>query len=75
MEEAAEHPHIAARGTITEAFGVRQPAPAPRFDRTPSAAPAPPATPGQHTVEALTEWGLDADRVEKLRTAGVVKQT
>ncbi|HEY2193396.1 MAG TPA: CaiB/BaiF CoA-transferase family protein [Actinomycetospora sp.] len=74
MEEAAEHPHIAARGTITEAFGVRQPAPAPRFDRTPSAPPTPPAAPGQHTVEALAEWGLDADRVEKLRTAGVVRQ-
>jgi alpha-methylacyl-CoA racemase len=74
MEEAAEHPHIAARGTITEAFGVRQPAPAPRFDRTPSAAPTPPAAPGQHTVEALTDWGLDADRVEKLRAAGVVRQ-
>ena len=45
MEEAAEHPHVTARGTITEAFGVRQPAPAPRFDRTPSAAPTPPADP------------------------------
>ena len=74
MEEAAEHPHIAARGTITEAFGVRQPAPAPRFDRTPSAAPSAPPVPGQHTVEALTAWGLDADRVEKLRASGVLHQ-
>lgn len=74
MEEAAEHPHMTARGTITEAFGMRQPAPAPRFDRTPSEAPTAPATPGQHTVEALTAWGLDADRVEKLRAAGVVRQ-
>ncbi|WP_033413635.1 CaiB/BaiF CoA transferase family protein [Actinomycetospora chiangmaiensis] len=75
MEETAAHPHIAARGTITEAFGVRQPAPAPRFDRTPSAAPTTPPLPGQHTVEALTDWGLDADRVEKLRAAGVVSQS
>jgi alpha-methylacyl-CoA racemase len=74
MEEVAEHPHVTARGTITEAFGVRQPAPAPRFDRTPSAAPTPPAAPGQHSVEALTDWGLDADRVEKLVAAGVVRQ-
>ncbi|MFC5064993.1 CaiB/BaiF CoA transferase family protein [Actinomycetospora atypica] len=74
MEEAAEHPHIAARGTIVEAFGVRQPAPAPRFDRTPSAAPTTPPVPGQHTVEALSAWGLDADRVEKLRSSGVLHQ-
>ena len=75
MEEAAEHPHIAARGTITEAFGVRQPAPAPRFDRTPERRPDGAAGPRRSTrVEALTDWGLDADRVEKLRAAGVVHQ-
>ncbi len=37
LSEAADHPHMAARGVIVEHNGHRQPAPAPRFSRTPSA--------------------------------------
>ena len=37
LEEAPRHPHIAGRGTFVERDGVMQPAPAPRFSRTPSA--------------------------------------
>ena len=54
MDEAADHPHNAARGTFVEAFGVRQPAPAPRFSRTPSATPTAPPAPGRDT-EVLTD--------------------
>jgi alpha-methylacyl-CoA racemase len=36
MEEAPLHPHMAARGTFISRHGVTQPAPAPRFSRTPS---------------------------------------
>lgn len=39
MAEAPEHPHIAARSTFTNAGGVDQPAPAPRFSATPATAP------------------------------------
>jgi alpha-methylacyl-CoA racemase len=39
MAEAPAHPHIAARSTFTEASGVVQPAPAPRFSATPAVAP------------------------------------
>ena len=35
--EAAAHPHHAARNVLLDVGGVPQPAPAPRFDRTPSA--------------------------------------
>ena len=35
--EAADHPHNAARATLVEVDGVRQPAPAPRFSDTPAA--------------------------------------
>jgi alpha-methylacyl-CoA racemase len=35
--EAPHHPHIAERGTFIDVDGVMQPAPAPRFSRTPSA--------------------------------------
>jgi alpha-methylacyl-CoA racemase len=36
MSEAPQHPHMAARGVFVERHGVTQPAPAPRFSRTPS---------------------------------------
>jgi alpha-methylacyl-CoA racemase len=39
LAEAPVHPHIAARSTFTEAGGVTQPAPAPRFSATPAVAP------------------------------------
>ncbi|MEV8594595.1 CaiB/BaiF CoA-transferase family protein [Streptomyces sp. NPDC052012] len=59
LREAQRHPHHRARGVHTETHGVIQPAPAPRFGRT----PAPPArTPapavGAHTREVLAEVGL-----------------
>jgi alpha-methylacyl-CoA racemase len=38
-DEAPEHPHNRARQTFTHLQGVLQPAPAPRFDRTPTDAP------------------------------------
>jgi alpha-methylacyl-CoA racemase len=37
MAEAPLHPHMATRKTFVERNGVTQPAPAPRFSRTPSA--------------------------------------
>ena len=36
MSEATQHPHMVARKTFIERHGVKQPAPAPRFSRTPS---------------------------------------
>ena len=35
LDEAPKHPHNVARGTFVEVDGVMQPAPAPRFSRTP----------------------------------------
>jgi alpha-methylacyl-CoA racemase len=37
MAEAPNHPHMAARKIFVSRYGVTQPAPAPRFSRTPSA--------------------------------------
>jgi alpha-methylacyl-CoA racemase len=58
LHEAAGDPHLAARQTYVTRDGVIQPAPAPRFSRTPGALSQPPPAPGQHTTDALTEWGL-----------------
>ena len=72
LREAPSHPHNAHRGTFTEVAGVVQPAPAPRFSRTPGAVARPPAHPGQHTDEALADWGVAADEVAKLRSAAAI---
>jgi len=60
FDEAPNHPHMAARGTFLEAFGVVQPAPAPRFSRTPGAIQGPPPAAGEGGVQALEDWGLSA---------------
>jgi alpha-methylacyl-CoA racemase len=72
MQEAPNHPHNRERGTFVEFEGVVQPAPAPRFSRTPSTIQRPPARPGEHTEEALREWGFSAAELEQLRGCGAV---
>jgi alpha-methylacyl-CoA racemase len=74
MGEAAgnAHPHLAARQTFTEIDRMRQPAPAPRFRSTPTAVPAAPPGCGEHTREALMDWGVPD--VPGLLAAGVVWQ-
>ena len=72
MAEAPEHPHIAQRGTFTEVAGLTQPAPAPRFSRTPGSIERPPAHAGQHTDEVLADFGIDAERVAALRESGAI---
>ncbi len=73
MDEATRHPHNVERGTFVEVAGITQPAPAPRFERTPAEIQRPPAHTGQHTDEILSEWlGADAERITALRTAGTV---
>ena len=51
--EAPLDPHLVARGTFVEIDGIRQPAAAPRFSRTPSAARRAQADP----EAALSRWG------------------
>jgi alpha-methylacyl-CoA racemase len=67
MAEAPEHRHNKARGTFIELEGVVQPAPAPRFSRTPPEVAGPPAYLGQHTDEVLADWGFSADEIAQLR--------
>ena len=49
-----------------------QPGPAPRFSRTPSKIQRPPARPGEHTEEALRDWGFTASDLERLRKCGAI---
>jgi len=69
MADAPVHPHLRSRGTFVEVDGVTQPAPAPRFSRTPPSTPTPPEKPDPEG--ALAPW-LSAERISALREAGVV---
>ncbi|WP_037356252.1 CaiB/BaiF CoA transferase family protein [Amycolatopsis orientalis] len=70
--EAAAHPQNAARGTFAEIGGTVQPAPAPRFDRTPAATPEAPHEKGADTAEVLAELGYDDEGIATLREAGAI---
>jgi alpha-methylacyl-CoA racemase len=72
--EAPGHAHNQARETYIEIEGVTQPAPGPRFSRTPGGVRRPPAQAGEHGMEILAEWGFSAEEVEKLRAAEAVLQ-
>jgi alpha-methylacyl-CoA racemase len=74
LSEAKNDPHLVARGTLVEMGGVTNPAPAPRFSRTPGRIAGPPKHPGTDTVAALTDWGVDKAEVDRLVAAGVVVQ-
>ncbi|MFI5953173.1 CoA transferase [Cryptosporangium sp. NPDC051539] len=72
--EAREHPHNQHRETFVEAFDVLQPAPAPRFGRTPGAIAGPPPVPGAHSAQVLTDWGFAPDAVDVLLGSGAIIQ-
>jgi alpha-methylacyl-CoA racemase len=56
MAEAPDHPHNRERGAFVDIEGVVQPAPAPRFSRTPASTPTAPPVPGEHTPALLNPW-------------------
>jgi alpha-methylacyl-CoA racemase len=58
--EAPAHPHLAARGAHIVLQDATQPAPAPRFSRTPAGVPTPPPLPGSDTEQILLDWGITA---------------
>ena len=68
MSESVTHPHNVARETFLTLDGVVQPAPAPRFSRTPPEVGACPV-PGQHTDEIVAALGLDRSA---LRESGAI---
>jgi alpha-methylacyl-CoA racemase len=71
MVEAREHAHMAARNIHPEVDGVVNPAPAPRFSRTPSAIAHPAVASGSSTADVLAAFGFGAEEIESLKAAGV----
>ena len=56
LGEAAAHPHNAARDAFVDVGGVSQPAPAPRFSRTPSAVQGPAPASAMGIEDVIARW-------------------
>ena len=72
MHEAALHPHLSARATVVDPGGVLQPAPAPRFSRTPGAIRVGAGEPSAGTIETFRGWGVDQETIDRLTLQGVI---
>ena len=69
--EAAQHPHAIARGGHVTIGSIVQPAPAPRFSRTPGAVRGAPPERGTQGREALADWGFTAADIAGLAGLGL----
>jgi alpha-methylacyl-CoA racemase len=69
--EAYQHPHNVARKSFVEVGGVKQPAPAPKFSRTPGAIRRKPPERGEGGAAALADWGFDAAQIERMKQLGL----
>jgi alpha-methylacyl-CoA racemase len=58
MTEAPDHPQNKARGTFVDVDGVVQPAPAPRFSETPTAAPTAAGAREMTVTDILSHWSV-----------------
>jgi len=73
FEEAPAHAHAVARQAFVAVDGVVQPAPAPRFGRTPAGPPRRAPQVGEHTLDVLQQAGFSAADVQALVRQGVVR--
>ncbi len=71
FSEARRDPHNVARSSFVRVAGVEQPAPAPRFSRTPAGVPGAPPERGAGGHRALADWGFSNSEIERLRAAGL----
>ena len=75
LHEAAQHPHLRARGTVVEHGGVLQAAPAPRFSGTPAVVGAAPVPLGADTATVLTQWQVAEELIARIETDHAVEPT
>lgn len=72
LDEAPTHPHHVAREAFVEKGGLVQPAPAPKFSRTPARIDRIPPRPGEHTRIALRSWGVPDDDIDRWLSSGAI---
>ena len=72
LTDAPSHPHHVARGTFVTVDGVLQPAPAPRFSRTPGAIQETDPRIGAHNETGPMDWGFSLAEVQALKRSGAL---
>ena len=72
MEEVRHHPHHQARGTFVDDGEVWQPAPTPRFSRTPGKIRQCAAEIGQDTESVLREFGFTEEQIAAGLESGAI---
>jgi alpha-methylacyl-CoA racemase len=72
VDEIEAEPHLRARGAFERRDGILQPTPSPRFSRTPASLSRRPPLPGEHTAEALADWGFGDTEIDELHAAGAI---
>ena len=70
--DAPKHPANVAREVYIEVDGVTQPAPAPRFSRTPASVRHGAREIGADTEAVLEDMGIEAQEIARLREAGSI---
>jgi alpha-methylacyl-CoA racemase len=69
--EARRDPHMVFRRNFVETAGVQQPAPAPRFSRTPGEVRRAPPERNEGGRQALADWGFSAAEIDRLAAQGL----
>ncbi|MBI5911536.1 MAG: CoA transferase [Betaproteobacteria bacterium] len=72
LAEAPQHAHNRARGAFVDINGVTQPAPAPRYSRTPGAVARGAPRRGEGGAQALADWGFDQAEIDGFRARGAL---
>jgi len=72
LGEAPQHAHNQARGAFVDVAGVTQPAPVPRFSRTPGRIARGAPQRGEGGAQALADWGFSHGEIEGFRARGAL---
>lgn len=75
LAEAPQHAHNRARQSFVEIDGVMQPAPAPRFSRTPGAVSRSAPRRGEGGAQALADWGYSEAEIKALEAHGALTRS
>jgi len=71
FSESRRHAHNVARKGYVSVAGVEQPAPAPRFSRTPPEVRRAPPERGEGGAQALRDWGFSEAEISRAKAQGL----
>ena len=72
LSDVPHHKLHQARENFVTHDGITQPAPAPKFSKTPGAIQSGVAAPGEHHESVLRDWGLSKPEIAALKSSGAL---